>query len=171
MRELPHPLGPTQVLEAMGTEIEQADLLRQAVDHQCRGRFRHQDLPTVSDRPKASAADHRLSEVVPLVSQLRLAGVDGHTDAQADAVGPRLPGQSALRVDRGRNGVRGAGEGADDAVAFTLLDRPDAGVGRDGLVQEGIVAWDGLGHPTGRCLPASRAALDVGQQERDGSRR
>ena len=34
MRELPHPLGPTQVLQAMGTEIEQADLLRQAVDHQ-----------------------------------------------------------------------------------------------------------------------------------------
>ena len=75
---------------------------RPAVDDQPGGRVRHEDLITVPDRSKASASDHGLTEVVALVAQLGLAGVDRHAHVE---VSPRRPGlrqERSLRIDRRR---------------------------------------------------------------------
>ena len=124
--DLPHALRPAEVLQAVHPEVGQARLLRQAVDDEPRGRVRHEDLVAVADRAQPRASDHGLTEVVALVAQLGLAGVDRHAHVEVGALRPVLAEEPSLGVDRGGDGVGRACERGDDAVAFSLLDRPNA---------------------------------------------
>src|SRR6185312_10141247 len=47
----------------------------------------------------------------------------------------------------------------------------DAAVRRDGHIQQLVMASDGSGHVLWLVLPQRRRSLDVGEEERDGSRR
>ena len=106
-------------------------VLRQPIDDQARRRVRHEDLVAVADRSQASAADHRLTEVVALVAQLRLAGVDRHAHVEIGALGGQgSADEASLGVDRRGHGIGRRGERGDHAVALSLLHRPHAAVAR-----------------------------------------
>jgi hypothetical protein len=66
------------------------------------------------------------ADVVALVTQLHLTRV--HADAQPDR-GQRRP----LQVQRTRHRVAGTRERDHEAIAFTLFDRPDTAMRRNGL--------------------------------------
>ena len=163
--DLPHVLRPPEILEAVHPEVGQARLLRQSVDDEPRGRIRHEDLVAVSDGAQPSASDHRLTEVVALVAQLGLAGVDGHAHVEVGALWPFLAEEPSLRVDRGGDGVGRACECGHDAVAFSLLDWPNATMVSDRLVEDLVVPRNRHRHRAGRVLPPSSRSFDVGQQE------
>src|SRR5262249_59491620 len=101
-----------------------------------RGRRRRDpDLATVGNSADPRDAVERDADVVVIVPNLGLAGVDGHADAKLSSRWPVLLQQSALRGQPGRDRVRGAAERADHAVAFALLHRPDPALADDRLVQ------------------------------------
>ena len=58
-----------------------------------------------------------------------------------------------------------------DAVALALLDRSNATMAGDDLVQDLVVPGDRNGHRRRGVLPPLRRRLDVGEQERDRARR
>jgi hypothetical protein len=104
---------------------------------------------------QAGGAVDRWADVVALVAQLDLARVD--TDTQADR-GQRRP----LQCERARHRVAGARERQHEAVALTLLDRPNTAMGRDETRQRVIQPRDCRAHLVGLGLPQPRGALDVG---------
>ncbi len=171
MGEREHTLRPAEVAQAVHAKVDEVAAIGQVVRHQLRRGGRQQHLAAVSDRAQASAADHRGAEVVALVAQLRVPGVQRHPHPQRRAVGPVLGGQRALGVERRRQRVAGAREDGDDTVTLPLLDRAHAAVRGDRRVEDLVMARDRVGHRRGRCLPQPRRALDVGQQERDRPRR
>ena len=128
MDQLPDPFRAPEVLEPVPTQVGQGHALAQFVGDQ-RGRdVRQEHLAAVPARPQPRAADDGETEVVPLVAQLRFAGVQRHANVEGEPVGPLLRGQHPLRRDRRLERVRRPAERRHDAVALTLLDRTHAAV-------------------------------------------
>ena len=102
MTKLEHALRAVQVLQAVLTQVLQRRALGQALGHEVGRGVAHEHLAAVSAGAQPGAANHGLSEVVALVAQLRLAGVqrDSHTELVA-----HLARQAPLCVARGRNRV------------------------------------------------------------------
>ena len=90
---------------------------------------------------------------MPLVAQLRLAGVHRHPHPQLGARRPRLGCERSLGVERRGDGVGGPAERADDAVTLALLDRTHPAVRDDRLVEQLVVRGDGDRHRLRRRLP------------------
>ena len=65
----------------------------------------------LGDRAQSRAADQREAAIVALVTQLRLARVDGHAYADYGAVRPGLGRERALCVERRGDRVPGSREG------------------------------------------------------------
>ncbi len=111
VRDLEDALGPAQIPQSMDAEREQGDVPRQAITEHLRSRVRHQDLGAVRQGTKTGAPDDDRPHVVAFVSQLRLAGVEGHANADGGAAWPELPGEDELGVDsRGRKDVVTVGD-------------------------------------------------------------
>ena len=166
MHELPDPLGPAEILQPVQPQIAQLGAVGQRIDHQIARGVGDQRLPAVPDRAHARAPDDRRAEVVAGIAQANLAGVERHAHAHFATRGPRFLRERALHVERRGHGVRRPREGADHAVAFTLLDRAHAAVQRDGGFEQLVVTGDRDRRLVGTRLPELRRALDVGEQER-----
>ena len=167
MDHLPHAFGSTEVLQPVRTQVGQVHAVGQLIDDQPGGCVRHEDLVTVSDRSKASASDHGLTEVVAFVAQLRFAGVDRHAHVEVRSRRPGLGHERSLGIDRRGHGIGGTGERGDHAVALPLLDRAHPTVAGDDLVQDLVVPGNGRLHRCWRLFPALGRPFDIGQQEGD----
>jgi hypothetical protein len=156
-----------QVLQAVLPQVDQRHLGGHLVPAELRGAGRQQHLAAVSGGADPRSPVH-LHAHVRARTEAPLTGV--HTDADADApvVGPGVPFERELRLDRSCEGSRCDGEdgeeritlGADDQAVVRLDRRPDDLVMP--LEQWRVRLAEGLDEP--------RASLDVGEQERDGSR-
>ena len=164
-------LGAPEVAQAMHAQIDQLHAIGQAIDDEIVRRARQQRLPAVRDRPQPRAAIDRLAEVVALVAQLRLGGVQRDPHPQRRRGRPRLRVQRGLGVQRRGERIRRAGKRRDDAVALALLDRAHPAVPADRILQQCVATGDRQRHRIGVGLPQPRRALDVGQQERHRPRR
>ena len=76
----------------------------------------------------------------------------------------------ALERERGVDGVGGAGERGERAVALTLRPRHAAAVRLGDVGRELVVAKHHAGHHVGMGLPEVGRALDVGERERHDAR-
>src|SRR5437899_2814918 len=114
--------------------------------------------------------------VVVAFAELSGAGVQGHPYLQ-EHLPFRRRGRSGgleslqalLSGERGVESVSRLGEGGTESVSHRLEDV--ASVGLDGGPEAAIVAGQGSLHGRGVLLPELRAAPNVREQERDGSRR
>ena len=129
---------------------------------------RQQDLAAVAGRAEAGHGVHRDSDVAG-VGERRPAAVDAGADAHADAVGPGARAQAALDRERGFERCGGTNEDGEELVG-TRVDLATA-------CAVHATADDGADVREQRCIAIAepmqqaRRAFDVGQQERDVSRR
>ena len=166
VRQLPHPLRAPEILQPVTSEIDQVGASRQIVDHQRSRHVRQQHLPAVTARPQPGTADDRQPEIVALVTQLRLTGVQRHPDRQPTTVRPWLRAQRTLGCQRRCDGVGRPAERGDDTVALALLHRADPAMGGDRLVEQLVVARHRDCNRPRLPLPGASRALDVSHQER-----
>ena len=110
----------------------------------------------------------RRPEVVAL-ARLGRAGVQGHADLDARGLRPGLRRERRRGRAGGRERVARGGERRAERVADGLEDA--AVVPLDGFAQESVVASQCGPHRLGALLPEPGAALDVGEEEGDGSAR
>ena len=68
MADLEHLLGPAEVLQPVGAEVDQRHPVGQVVPGQVGGRTRAEDLPAVRDGSQPRRADHRPAHVVARVA-------------------------------------------------------------------------------------------------------
>jgi hypothetical protein len=104
---------------------------------------------------------------IPVSGQVRLAGVQAHTNLDLHVVLPAGSSEPALYGGRGRNRIRGPFEGEEEPIALSVYlhasvlgDRPPNEVAMFG--QHGAVALSQVLHELGR-------ATDVREEQRDGS--
>ncbi len=112
---------------------------------------------------------HDVEPEIPLAADGRLARVQAHPHPDDRAVRPLVGGVGALRLDRGRDSVAGAGEGEEERVALRVdLDAP--ALAEPLAHQPAVVAEDAL-VPLAEELQERRRALDVAEDEGDGAAR
>ena len=116
----------------------------------------------MSARPDASASDDREADVVVLVAQRGLTGVQRHANRELRDDGT----QGHLGLERCVHRFDRMGEDRDDAVAFALFLRPRPAVRGDRRVEDLVVLRDQARHGVRRRLPRLSRSLDVGEQER-----
>jgi hypothetical protein len=142
MAKLIHVLRAAEVAKPVAAEIDDRSAVGQALDDEIMGRARQQNLSAVSDCPEAGAPDDRAAEVVRLVAQLGLTGVQCHTDLDGAALGPAFVSDGELGTERRSGRVRRSGEGSDHAVALALLEGPHTTMATDCLVEDRVMAGD-----------------------------
>ena len=151
-----------QIAQRMRAELGEVRALRESVEHQVAGGAGQDGLPAMGEVAQPRRAVDRGADVVPLVTQLDLAGV------KADAQPDRAKGRG-LDGERARDGIGCPAEGDDEAVALALFDGAHATVCEDGRGEYLIEFGHGCGHLVRAGLPQPRRPLDVGEQQRDGS--
>ena len=162
VHELVDVFGPAEVLQPVHAEVAQRPAFGQPVTNELARRLRQHDLAAVPGIAQAGGAVQCGSDVVALVSELDLAGVDAH--AQPKRVRARaVVGSRARRRPRPTH----ARERGDEAVTLALLDRTHALVPTECGVDHLAERFQRAGHLLGALLPAASGALDVGQEQRD----
>ena len=131
-------------------------------------RARGEDLTAVGDGHHARGAVHRRTEVV-TGTFLGLAGVQAHAHDQWSRRSPRRIGESGLCSLGSRERVVRGREPRVEAVTRGLHHVPV--VGDDRRVDDLVVQSQRGLHRVGMLLPQACGSLDVGEQERDRSRR
>jgi hypothetical protein len=91
--------------------------------------------------------------------------VQRHPHANRAQCPPVLADQGSLSAEGSGDGLRGCRESRLDGVADNL--EGNAIVRLDGLPEQGEMALDGVRHRRSVLLPAFRAALDIGAEERN----
>jgi hypothetical protein len=163
--DLVHAQRPGEVPHLLQAEVAQRRRLGQVVGHELvRGR-RHQHLAAMGEGPEATGPVDGVADVVALVPQLGVAGVEGHANAELEVARPRLVGHRPLDGDGAAQGVVGPREGDHEAVALALLHRAHAVVAGHLLVEERIQPPHRCRHGRAVGLPQADGALEVGQQE------
>ena len=122
----------------------------------------------MTGREQARDPVERRSEII-AVAELHRARMQRHAHAELRCFGPRLAMHRALRVERrgecvGRRMERGA-----ERVAARLEHVPFVIV--DAVLEQRIMSRECRAHRRGVRFPQARAALDVGEQQRDGAGR
>ena len=168
MGQLVHALGTSEVLEPVLAQVLQGDLVAELVEGQVARRRRHQHLTPERQAAKPCSTDDGHSDVVRLVTQPGLAGVDRHPHGDRGGRRPGFALQRTLGVERRAQGVGRPAERGNDAVALALLLRANAPVSRDREVEDLVVTGHRDRHLVGRELPLLGRSLDVGEEERDG---
>jgi hypothetical protein len=166
--QLEQLLGPPQILEPMGAELQQGGTVRQLVGHQGGRGGRQQHLASVTDRHDPCAADHRRAEVV-VPPQLRLTGVQPHPHPQGSGLLPGLFPQAALGRQTGAHRVSCGSEDGHQAIAGRLDHLPARRHHRG--QQDRIVALQRTFHRPREAFPQAGAALKVSKQEGEGAER
>ena len=133
-----------------------------------RGAGRDEHLAAVTGRADPRGAMHLDPHVGPCADP-PLARVQPHAHADPRVVGPRMPLERELRLDRGTEG-RGCGrEDGEERVALRADDQ--AVVRLDRRPHDVVMLLEQRRVRVAEVLDEPRAPLDVGEQERDGSRR
>ena len=165
-------LAVHQVLEPMLAAIYQGKVGGQCVAHDVVGGRGEQQLPAVAGRLQPGDTVHRRPEVVSVALD-GFTGVQRGTDGERGEVGaaaaPILDRDGPLDRDSGIQRVPGAGEDRAKGVAHRLEDDPAMGLDR--RAQERVVPLERHPHRLGLPLPTLGAALDVGEEEGDGTGR
>ena len=165
---LVHLLGSVDIAQAVGAQVDQLDGRRQPIAGEDGGDRRADDLAAVGDGEDPGDAVEGGAEVVP-VARLRLARVEGHPDAQLAGLAPSCRAKRPLGSKCGVDGGDRVGEHRQDPIA-RRLDH-SAAIGLDRGTEEPVVLGERRGHLLGVLLPETRAAFDVGEQERRQSAR
>ena len=127
------------------------------------GRVRQQDLAAMTGRhDPRSPIDGRPKVVT--ATRLGIAGVNSHPDADHARLRPRLGEESMLGSDACGDGIDRGCEDRHQAVACGLYDL--AVRLRDRGAEDDLVAGESRPHQLRVLLPETRAALDVGEEER-----
>ncbi len=101
------------------------------------------------------------------IGEVHLSRVDPHPNLDCRVLGPRLGGQGALSLDRGRDGITRAGE--DDEESVTGSFDLGAAVSGERVAKNPVVSFeDGLEAIAERARE-SRRSLDVREQEGHGT--
>jgi hypothetical protein len=166
MDQLEEVLGAPQVLEPMGAQVAQGGPVRELVQHQGGCRRRQQHLAAVAGRHDPRGTVDRRAEVVAR-ARLRLAGVQPHPDPEGSRLPPRLVRQVTLGCHAGAHASDGGREDRHHSVAGGLEHLPVGAC--HGGTQDRVMALQGALHGAGEPLPKPGAALDVGEQEGQGS--
>ena len=154
--ELEESLGRPEILEPVLAQVAQA------LVEELRGRLRHEHLASVARRGDACGAMD-VDADVPLVRRQRLARVQPGPNANR-AVAERL-----LELAGSRDRVAGPAEGDEERIALRV--HLVALVCRERRPQESPMVGQGLRVPLGpQLVQEPRGALDVREQEGDGSR-
>lgn len=162
MGNLEYPLGPGEVGQAMVAQIQEVDAGREVVSGETGGGLRAEHLAAPAQGQEAGGSIEGRPEVI-VSARLGGAGMDGHANPQGYRRSPLLLDKGALAVQRCRQRGRGRGEGGAQAVA---------GVGEDpalglfhGAPHDLVVTGQVFGHCLLVALPATRAGLDVREEE------
>ena len=167
MDHLHDALRPAEIAQAMLAEVDEIYRVLEVVADQVRGRSRGEDLPAVSRGGHTRRAIHRGTEVVAF-TQLSATGVQAHPHPQRLGERPILSDERALGVEGGDQRMVGEGECGMEPVASCFHDMAVAVL--DGGAKDRVVASERRSHGLGMLLPEPGGALEVGEQERHGSR-
>ena len=162
--------GAGEVAHLVEPEVDGAQVGRHAPGRGERGHrgVAHHQLPAVGGVGHPGGLVHGHGHVV-TADRLGLARVDPHAHPQLCAVGPRVRGERALRVDRGGQRVGRVLEGHEERVARGV--HLDAAVGGPRRPQEPVVVLEGRAVAVARPAEDHRGGLDVGEQEAHRARR
>src|ERR1700719_3457333 len=105
-----------QIFQAMLAQIAQSDIWRKPVASQGLGRYRDQDLASVSGRHDAGGAVHIQSHVI-IAAKGGLAGMKTHPNRKPDPFWPLMLGERFLSPRRRRDPVRRSRERDEKRVA------------------------------------------------------
>jgi hypothetical protein len=166
--ELEDPFRLAEVAQAVEPQVAQRRAIGEVVAREAGGGEREEGLSAVRGGQQPGGAVQGGPEVV-APALLRPAGVERRADAQRLRAVPGLAGDPALRFESGGDSLSGPLEDGAEGVAGGREHAPAAGLDR--VPQDGVVARQGRTHPLGALLPEARAALDVGEEEREGGAR
>ena len=162
-RELPHPLGPREVLQLLRAEIDAQEIRRQPVDHERVRCVGHHHLAAVGDALQPCAPVHHLTEVV-VVAEFAHAGVQCAAHAQIGIHRPAFLGDAPLHECGRDHCVGRVAEHGVERVAHGL--EHGAAAAFDHAAQHVVMVGDDERHRVLVEFPLPRRALDVGEQER-----
>ncbi len=169
MGEREHVLRTPEIPQPVRPEIDERHTVRQPIDDKIMHGTRQQYLAAMSDRPQPRTPTQRDTEIIALVAQLRLRGMQRDPHPKLQPIGPDLRGQRTLGLQRRRHRVGRARERRHDAVALALFQRPHTTMAAHRIRQQRIMRRHSLGHRIGLRLPQPRRSLDVGQDKRHGA--
>jgi len=106
---------------------------------------------------------------VTLMRLMRLAGVETHPNPKLDTVMPAMRGDRSLRCDRRRDGVSRTSKRDEERVSLRVDF--DSTIPLEYLPKDSPMLGKHFSVPPAEPLDEFRRAIDVGEQERDGSGR
>ena len=160
--------GRAEVLQAVRAERLDACQRRQVIAAEVVRRLGQQRLAAVACRQQTRNPVQRRAEII-TVAQLDRTRMERHAHAELGSFRPRLPVNRTLRVEGRRHRVGRRVERRAEGIAAGLENV--AVVIVDAMAQQGVVARKGGAHRHGVRFPQPRAALDVGEEQRDGAGR
>lgn len=164
--DLEEPFRLAEILQAMIAEVPERGPRWHLVANKFANSLGGQGLPSVPGGKHPRGSIQGLAEII-AASELRDAAMKGHPNPDRGLGGPCFIGEGALgRFHRGDRAHR-AGERGKEGVAHGLED--EALVRLDGVAQDLVVTGEGDAHRRRFALPELGAALDIGQEEGDGS--
>ena len=167
VEELVHPQWLEQIAQVMRAEIAESGPNRQSVageELNCRG---EKDLPTVTGSQQLRQSVEWRGEVIAALVWRRFPGVHRHPHAEPADRSPIFGKDCPLSSESSGNGSWGSGEGCLHCIPDRL--EMDASMDLDRCIEQRKMAGNGLGHGEPVPLPECGTALDVGEEEGDGT--
>jgi len=164
--ELIDALGHQQVLKPMCTQIPQVVIRREVIGEKAARGFGEKHLIAIAGRQDPGQTVQTGGQVVAIARRC-FTDVDRHAHTQGTEMAPVLGGKSTLASGGGGDGSGNGGEGRLHGVANGLEE--NTVLGRNGRVEQREVTLDHRPHRRGIALPARGAALDIGEEEGDGT--
>ena len=165
-------LGLREILQVELAEIAERDAVRELGARERRGSIGDEDLSAVRSRGDACRAMYIDADVVRAgfgARRIAFAGVHAHAHADRGAVREGRRGKRALRGARRADGLRGDRKDHEQRVTFDAHLEPAV---LEGVAQRPCVYHEHVVEAVGAELVQElRRSLDVGEQERDGTRR
>jgi hypothetical protein len=157
--ELEDPLGPSQVLEPVLSEVDQRVLRREVVLHQLSRGLGKEHLAAVPGSGEAGPSMN-VHPGVAFCGSERLAGMNSHPHPH------RSRDESALGIGRGSDGICGSGESDEKGIALRV--DLDPAVLSESASQDAPVLGEDVRVPLPELVEQPRRALDVREEEGDG---
>jgi len=166
--ELEHGFRSAEILQAVRPEGLDARERRQVISAEVVRRLGEERLAAVTRREEARDPVERRAEIV-AVAQFDRARMQRHAHAEFCRFRPGLAVKRALCLERRCYSIGRRVKRRAEGIAARLEDV--AAVTFDAVPQQCVVASERRAHRRRVRFPQPRAALDVGQQQRDGASR
>src|SRR6266571_233534 len=148
--------------------LSQAHSLWQGMLHQIARGLGEQDLSAVTSAHDACGPMHVQADVA-LSRMLRLAGVQAHAHLYRHSFRPGMGAEGTLTSDRCRDGIGGARKGHEERIPLRVdlvtMEFEERGT------QEGAAHFQEASVALTHLLEQARRALDIGEEQGDGSHR